>query len=218
MTDDIGPENGISRRKVLKASAASIAAVGMVTPATARSMIKPRDAFPADGTGSRATDSTGGAVDEAVGFGVELLAGHAAFPDTVAATFRTRYDDDDEAIVSTLPRDASNVLLAKVTWKPEGTSGWHTHPGPVIVSVVEGELEIINERDCVVRTYGVGDAFIDPGQGNVHIASNPSTTDIAVAYATFLGVPDGQPATVSVEPVACASATKSWRPGRRGVL
>jgi quercetin dioxygenase-like cupin family protein len=218
MTDDLGPENGISRRTVLKTSSASIAAVGMVTPATAKSMTKPIDAFPADGTGSRATGTTGGAVDEPVGFGVEVLAGHAAFTDTVAATFRTRYDDDDEAIVSTLPRDASNVLVAKVTWEPEGTSGWHTHPGPAMVSVVKGELEIINERDCVVRTYGVGEAFIDLGQGNVHIASNPSTTDITVAYATFLGVPDGQPATVSVEPVACTPATESWRPGRRGVL
>ena len=218
MTEELGPGNGISRRTVLKASAASAAAIGMVTPATARNLAKPRDASLADGTGSCATGSTGGAVDEPAGFGVELLAGHAAFSDSVAATFRTRYDDGDRAIVSALPRDASNVLVAKVTWQPEGTSGWHTHPGPVIVSVVEGKLELINERDCVVRTYGVGEAFIDPGQGNVHVASNPSTTDIAVAYATFLGVPDGQPATVWVEPVACAPANKSWRPGRRGVL
>lgn len=217
MTDEFGPVNEISRRTVLKASAASVAAVGMVTPATARSLRIPRGEFIPDGPESSGTGSTG-AVDEPVGFGVELLAGHATFPDTVAATFRTQYDADDGAIVSTLPRDASNVLFAKVTWQPEGTSGWHTHPGPVIVSVVEGELELTNERDCVVRTYGVGEAFIDPGQGNVHIASNPSTTDMAVAYATFLGVPDGEPASVWVEPVACAPATESRGPGRRGVL
>ena len=218
MTNELGPGNGISRRTVLKASAASVAAVGTVTPATARRLEKRRETFLADGVGSGAADGTSGAVDEPVGFGVELLAGHATFSDDVAATFRMKYDEGDNgAIVSNLPRDASNVLVAKVTWQPEGTSGWHTHPGPAIVNVVEGELEVVNERDCVVRTYGAGEAFVDPGQGNVHIASNPNTTDLAVAYATFLGVPDGQSATVWVEPVACAPTTKSWRPGRHGV-
>ena len=217
MTDEIGPVNGISRRTVLKASAASVAAVGLATPASARSLRIPRGGFIPDAPRSDPTGSIGGTVDEPVGFGVEVLAGHAAFPDTVAATFRTQHGDD-AAIVSTLPRDASNVIVAKVTWQPEGTSGWHTHPGPVIVSVVEGELEVVNERDCVVRKYGVGQAFLDPGQGNVHIASNSSTTDMAVAYATFLGVPDGEPASVWVEPVACAAETESRRPGRRGIL
>lgn len=140
--------------------------------------------------------------DSPVGFGVEVLARHATFPDEVAAQFRLRYENG-RTVVSNLPRDASTVVFARVTWDPEGTSGWHTHPGPVVVSVVEGELLLVNARDCVPRTYGVGEAFVDPGRGSVHIASNPSTTDRAVAYATFLGVPDGKPATVWVPPVEC---------------
>ena len=77
--------------------------------------------------------------------------------------------------------------------------------GSVIVSIVEGEIEVVNGRDCVRRTDVTGEAFIHPGQGNVHIASHPSPTDDAVAYATFLGVPDGMPATTWVTPVACRS-------------
>ena len=142
-------------------------------------------------------------VDSPEGFGIEVLARHANFPDRVAARFQMEYEGYDGAVVSDLPLDASSVIVAKVTWQPEGTSGWHTHPGPAIVSIVEGEVEVINERDCVARTYATGEAFIDPGQGNVHIASNRSTTDDAVAYATFLGVPDGAPATVWVPPVNC---------------
>ncbi|WP_199268417.1 cupin domain-containing protein [Halomarina oriensis] len=143
-------------------------------------------------------------MDEPEGFSVELLAPHAAFPDSVAAGFLVDYEESDLGpITSLLPFDASSVVLAKVTWQPGGTSGWHTHPGPVIVTITEGELELINERDCVARTYTAGQAFIDPGQGNVHIAANSSTTEQAVAYATFLGVPDGKPATIWVEPVEC---------------
>lgn len=192
-SNETGPGNGTLRRTVLKAGTATLGALGlgMITPVTASSR---------ESTHSSEIEEP----DSPVGFGVEILAGHANFPDAVAAEFRTTYDEgDSEAIVSDLPSDASSVIFAKVTWEPEGTSGWHTHPGPVIVSVAEGELRLINERDCVERTYGAGEAFIDPGQGNIHIASNPSTTDTAVAYATFLGVPDGEPATVWVAPADC---------------
>lgn len=183
---------GVLRRTVLKASALTVAALGTSVPVVAHPM--DHDGEPGDER----------EVDSPVGFYVEVLAGHSTFPDEVAAKFRMTYDGEDGAVVSNLPRDASTTVVAKVTWDPEGTSGWHTHPGPVIVSVAEGELELVNERDCIARSYSAGDAFIDPGQGNVHIASNPSQSDIAVAYATFLGVPDGAPGTVFVPPVDCA--------------
>jgi len=190
-TDEPTPADGLLRRTVLKAGAIAAVPLALGMPVAAQEARLDDEA------------TVGNAVDSPEGFGVEILAGHANFPDDVAAKFRLKYDGGDGTIVSNLPHDASNVIFARVTWAPEGTSGWHTHPGPVIVSVVEGELELVNERDCVVRTYTAGEAFLDPGQGNIHIASNPSTTDSAVAYATFLGVPDGAPATVWVPPVDC---------------
>lgn len=187
---DVTP--GVLRRTVLKAAAVTAGAFAVGAPATAM------------GAGREGGPVAETIVDSPEGFSVQILAGHATFPDDVAAKFRIQYDEGDMgAIVANLPQDASNVIFAKVTWTPEGTSGWHTHPGPVIVSVAEGELDLVNERDCVVRTYASGEAFIDPGQGNIHVARNPSTTENAVAYATFLGVPDGAPATVWVAPVDC---------------
>lgn len=184
---ELNPADGVLRRTVLKATAVAVGVLGTSVPVSA----------------AGPEDEPGVEVDSPEGFDVEVLARHATFPDEVAARFRIKYAESDNVINSNLPVDASSVIVAKVTWQPEGTSGWHTHPGPVIVSIVEGELELINELDRVVRTYTAGEAFIDPGQGNVHIASNPSETDIAVAYATFLGVPDGAPATVWVPPVNC---------------
>lgn len=186
---ELNPTDGVLRRTVLKTTAVAVGVLGTSVPVTARV--------------AGLEDEPVVEVDSPEGFDVEVLSRHATFPDEVAAEFRMRYAEGDNVIVSNLPVDASNVIVAKVTWQPEGTSGWHTHPGPVIVSIVEGELELINELDRVVRTYTAGEAFIDPGQGNVHIASNSSETDIAVAYATFLGVPDGAPATVWVPPVNC---------------
>lgn len=189
--DETEETDGVLRRTVLKGSAVTVAALGMSSPVAA---------LPMDVNGEPGDDRE---IDSSSGFHVDLLAGHASFPDDVAARFQMKYDGGDGVFVSNLPQDASTTVFAKVTWDPEGTSGWHTHPGPVIVSVAEGELELVNERDCIARTYSAGEAFIDPGQGNVHIASNPSQSDIAVAFATFLGVPDGAPATVMVPPVNC---------------
>jgi len=187
MTNEATQIDRLSRRTVVKAGAVTLGALGLFTPAVAARPLPPE---------SRTVDAPSG-------FGVELLNGHATFPDTVTAKFRMQYEGGNGSLVSNLMYDASSVVVAKVTWAPEGTSGWHTHPGPVIVSVAEGELVVVNERDCIPRTYTAGQAFIDPGQGNVHIASNPSPTEGAVAYATFLGVPVGAPATVWVPPVDC---------------
>ncbi len=46
------------------------------------------------------------------------------------------------------------------------------------------------------------EAFIDSRRGNIPTANNPSETECVVAYTTFLGVLDGEPATVWIEPMA----------------
>lgn len=197
-----GDPSGLTRRSMLQASVLSVGLLPVL----------------ADDGGRRAPQ-TPAAVDTPVGFKPQVLSPYATFPDDVAAKFRINYGagggarsnlseaaPDDahgrRTVVSSLT-DASTVVFAKVTWAPEGTSGWHTHPGPVIVSVAQGSLELTNERDCVTRTYEAGQAFIDPGDGNVHVAANPSTTDQTVAYAAFLGVPHGGSPTIMVAPVDC---------------
>ena len=194
--DDQTVADGVFRRGVLRASAVAMGALAVGGPAAAR------ESTPFDDPKSENLP------DVSVGFYPEVLARHATFTDGVAAQFRLQYENG-RTIVSNLPRDASTVVFAKVTWDREGTSGWHTHPGPVVVSVVAGELELVNARDCVPRRYGPGEAFVDPGQGSVHIATNTSSSDQAVAYATFFGVPAGTSPTIMVPPVECASVSST---------
>jgi len=151
-----------------------------------------------------AAHAPGEVVDEPYRFEVDPLA-RGAFTDDVAAQFRLRYDVPGQhrgTIVRNL-RDAGEVIVAKVTFGPDGTSGWHTHPGPAVVNVIEGELAVTNAGDCVTRTYGPGEAWLDPGEGNVHVAENPSDEGDTVVYATFFGVPGGEGATQHVAPVDC---------------
>ncbi len=139
-------------------------------------------------------------VDEPEGFDVEILAPHAPFPDELAAKFSLIYAEyGGEEIVNEM-RDASTMIVAEVNWDEHGsTSGWHYHPGIALVTIVEGDLEVTMKQDCIPRVYEEGEAWLDPG--DIHKAV--SASDGVKAIVTFLGIPDGEPATVWVEPVEC---------------
>ena len=185
MTSDNESIDDVLRRTVLKASAAAAGALALSGTTAAEEHDEKDDH----------DDEV--EVDEPDGFDVEILQEHASFTDDVAATFEVTYDDADEPIVVDLD-DASTVILAEATWEEGAESGWHRHPGMSIVRMIEGEIEHTMEDDCVPRTYSAGDAWIDPG--HVHKADSEGG---ALAHVTFLGIPDGEPATEWVEPVEC---------------
>ena len=92
--------------------------------------------------------------------------------------------------------NANNVgetIVQQITVDPGGFTGWHTHPGPVVVLVESGEFDVYQAKDpnCTAYSYGPNEAFIDPGQGNVHSARNNSLTDPMVAWAIYFDVPAG---------------------------
>lgn len=136
------------------------------------------------------------------GFHPEVLAQHSDFPDDIRAQFRIKLEDSNSTQVINV-RDAGHVVVVKATFDPGGSAGWHTHPGPAIVVVKEGALTIINASDCVERVYQKGQAFIDPGHGNVHIGFNASETDKTVVYVTFFEVPAGGMATIPADNPGC---------------
>ena len=91
--------------------------------------------------------------------------------------------------------DATNVAVTRMTFQPGAQAPWHTHAGPVIVSVVEGELRYVM-ADCSEHSYPAGTAFVDPGHGNVHSGVNP-TDGLTVVVNTFLEAPADGPLSIT---------------------
>jgi quercetin dioxygenase-like cupin family protein len=89
------------------------------------------------------------------------------------------------------------MVVLRITVQPGARFPWHTHPGPVLVAVTQGDLVYVYGDDCVERTYPTGTALADPGS-NVHFAFNPSGGE-TVLIATFLGVPATGPLTIPVD-------------------
>ena len=88
-------------------------------------------------------------------------------------------------------KDASQVASQTITLGAGGHTGWHSHPGPVVVTVVSGTLTFYDgEGPCLGRTYPAGTAFVDPGMGHVHIARNEGSGSVEIS-AVYFGLPPG---------------------------
>ncbi len=118
---------------------------------------------------------------------VEVLSRHAAFPDDVSVKVKVKLPRQRADVLNL--KDAGNVVTARLVIQPGASFPWHTHPGPVIVSVVEGDLVYQQASDCIERSYGPQKAFVDPGT-KIHTAWNPGGAgQETVLVATFFGVP-----------------------------
>lgn len=94
-------------------------------------------------------------------------------------------DSADAYKVRIIARDPSDVYIVRNTVPPGGYSGWHTHPGPSIVSVVAGTATVYEGDDpsCTPVTYPAGTGFIDPGDNHVHMVRNEGTVNlVTVAF------------------------------------
>jgi hypothetical protein len=88
-------------------------------------------------------------------------------------------------------------------------SRWNS--GTAIINVVSDTFGVIEETDCVLRTYTADDAVFHRGQGILDVGFNAGEGDV-VAYVTFMGVPPGQPATIGVphEEAPCWGGRRLW--------
>lgn len=105
-------------------------------------------------------------------------------------------------------KGSTDFVTQQLVFPGGGHTGWHSHPGPVLVTVRRGALRLIYAEDesCSGTVYEAGDSFVDRGDEMVHIARNMSATEELELWATYL-VP-GDPGTgfrldEPVAPTAC---------------
>ena len=114
---------------------------------------------------------------------------------------KIKFERDGSTVVSNAP-GAGEVVVQEITIAPGGTTGWHSHPGPVVVVVKAGTLTYVRVSggECVATPYPAGTAFVDSGQGHAHTAFNMGSENL-VLMATYFDVPVGGSQRIDV-PVA----------------
>lgn len=81
-----------------------------------------------------------------------------------------------------------DVATQIVTFQPGGSSGWHTHPGPVFFTVRTGTLTVYEGDDpaCQPLIFPAGTGAVEAGSGqHSHMVRN-ETGSIAEAVVTYM--------------------------------
>jgi quercetin dioxygenase-like cupin family protein len=91
--------------------------------------------------------------------------------------------------LSTRHHVSADVTVATVTIDPGGSSGWHHHPGVVLVVVQSGAVTFYDDH-CRADVHPAGSTFIESSD-SPGLARNNGTSP-AVVEATFI-VPESTP-------------------------
>ena len=119
----------------------------------------------------------------------------------------------DGFVVEIKAKDNTDIAVSNVVVAPGGSSGWHSHPGPVLVIVKTGAITFYragkhggqngddekgdnengnngsNAPTCSRTVYPAGSAFVEvPAPGHVMLAKNEGATEATVT-ATYFAPP-----------------------------
>ncbi len=80
-------------------------------------------------------------------------------------------------------KDPVDVRVQSLRLAPGATTGWHSHPGFVIISVTHG-TQTLYAPDCSSRTISAGESFIETGDEPM-VARNETASEV-VLVVTFV--------------------------------
>jgi hypothetical protein len=102
-------------------------------------------------------------------------------------------------------KDLTTVRVQKLDWAAGAYSGWHHHPGVIIVTVQSGSVTVM-DSNCNTVTYGPGlpdgAVFVEGGDAPLQVTSDNGAVEYAMQVA-----PRANPPVFRIEdqPPACAS-------------
>jgi hypothetical protein len=100
-------------------------------------------------------------------------------------------------------KDATDVRIQRIVFAPGGFSGWHHHPGMVLLAVESGAVTL-TQPDCSTEMYGPGlpnGAVFSEGGDVPELVSSAGG---ATVYAVFVSPSNDPPITrVEDDAVSC---------------
>lgn len=94
-------------------------------------------------------------------------------------------------------RGPNDVLQALLVFQPGADTGWHIHPGPVVVVVKSGAITEQKSNGCF-EVHSAGSVFFER-KDEVHRAIN-QTGMVSEVYATFISPAGAQPLIPVADP------------------
>jgi hypothetical protein len=104
--------------------------------------------------------------------------------------FKVRSDQQGPIDFKAEAKSPIDIIVRQHDYAVGSTTGWHSHPGPVFITVTQGTLTYYEYDDptCTPHVVTVGQGFVDTGSG--HVVRNESgqpAQDISVITAPVGG-------------------------------
>lgn len=110
-------------------------------------------------------------------------------------------DDEDQWSVRSDTRSPSTFVFQDLTFLPGAHTGWHSHPGQLLVTVAEGSIEWYDVQ-CTKHLYKTGDFFTENDQS--HYVRNVQAVNARVMI-TFV-IARGHARRTDLSAPACGKA------------
>jgi quercetin dioxygenase-like cupin family protein len=118
-------------------------------------------------------------------------------PNAVPAGYLAAHNDvagiQIDSFARVVEHGHADATIRHFVFGPNVATGWHTHPGPAIVTVVSGTFSYqdAHANECRTRTYTAGQGFFDPGFGHVHRGiAGPSGAHLYTLFLSPTGAPN----------------------------
>ena len=96
----------------------------------------------------------------------------------------------------------TDFYVQQLELAPGGYSGWHTHPGILVGTVVSGSIDFYDAA-CQKKTIPAGRVFLENNQ--THAISNVGSVDAVLSIAYL--VKHNEARRIEADPPACATTT-----------
>ncbi len=110
-------------------------------------------------------------------------------------SFKVKSAPDSPVDFKAKAKSPVDIVVRKHDYAVGSYTGWHSHPGPVFITVTLGQLTYYEYDDpaCAPHVVSAGHGFVDNGRG--HIVRNESgqlAQDVSVIIAPVGGVFRGE--------------------------
>jgi quercetin dioxygenase-like cupin family protein len=114
---------------------------------------------------------------------------------------KERADVGDNWSVNLQDKGQSEFFIQDLVVGPGGYTGWHSHPGILLVTVKEGSLEFY-DKDCAKHTYVAGQSFTEGAEPHAAMNRGTGNARLLVAYV----VKKGEPRRIEAAQPTCGAA------------
>ena len=91
-------------------------------------------------------------------------------------------------MVNLQTKGQSDFYFQDLVVGPGGRTGWHSHPGLLMITVKEGGVDLY-DKDCVKHTYVAGQSFTESADPHALLNSGSGNVRLLISYITKKGEP-----------------------------